>query len=226
MARRVHRSLLAAAEKTLLVRLASAMPRWITPDGLTATGTLGAALVFAGYLLSGRDAAFLWLANLGLLVHWFGDSLDGTLARVRGIERPKYGFLVDQSIDVAGDILILVGLGLSPYARLDSALLALAGYHALTIHSLVWNSVAGEHRISGAVLGPTELRIGLMLMNVALWQWGAPTGFLGFEGWTWCDALMLAVFAGMMLSFFAAVFGDARALRDDKPGGPGGPQRP
>jgi len=150
MSRRIHRSLLAAAEKTLLVRIAGALPRWVSPDQLTALGLAGAVIVFAGYLLAARDPDFLWLANLGLFLHWFGDSLDGTLARVRGTERVKYGFLLDQSVDVAGDILILAGLGLSPYARLDAALLALTGYHALTIHSLIWNSVAGEHRISGA----------------------------------------------------------------------------
>src|SRR6185295_5959784 len=143
MARRIHRSLLAAAEKVLLVRLAGALPRWVTPDLLTALGLLGAATAFAGYLLAARDPDFLWLANLGLLLHWYGDSLDGTLARVRGAERPRYGFLVDQSTDAAGDILIMAGLGLSPYVRLDAALLALVGYHALTIHSLVWNTVAG-----------------------------------------------------------------------------------
>jgi archaetidylinositol phosphate synthase len=213
MPRRVHRSLLAAAEKTLLVRLASGMPRWVTPDQLTALGVLGAALTFAGYLLSGRDPAFLWIANLGLLVHWFGDSLDGTLARVRGAERPEYGFLLDQSVDVASDILILAGLGLSPYARLDTALLALAGYHALAIHSLAWSSVAGEHRISGAIFGPTELRIVLFAMNVALWSGGAPKGFLGNPALSWCDALMLLAFAVMMLVFLAGVFTDAHALR-------------
>jgi len=191
------------------------MPRWVTPDRLTAIGVLGAAAVFAGYLLSGRDAAFLWLANLGLFIHWFGDSLDGTLARVRKIERPKYGFLIDQSTDVAGDILIMAGLGLSPYARLDSALLALIGYHALTIHSLVWNTVAGEHRISGGVFGPTELRIALFAMNIVLWLAGAPKGFLGFAALSWCDAALLAVFTAMMLDFVAGIFRDARALRGE-----------
>ena len=174
MSQRIHRSLLAAAEKTLLVRLATALPRWVSPDQLTALGFVGAVAVFAGYLLAAHNPAWLWLANLGLFLHWFGDSLDGTLARVRGIERVKYGFLVDQSVDVAADILILAGLGLSPYARLDTALLALAGYHALTIHSLVWHAVAGQHRISGAVFGPTELRIALLAMNLALWLNGAP----------------------------------------------------
>ena len=93
---------------------------------------------------------------------------------------------------MASDILIMAGLGLSPYARLDIALLALIGYHALTIQSLVWNAVAGEHRISGAVFGPTELRIALIAMNVASVVGGAPKGFLGYAGLSWCDALMLA----------------------------------
>jgi archaetidylinositol phosphate synthase len=210
---RVHRSLLAAAEKILLVRMAAALPRWVSPDQLTALGVVGALVVFAGYVLSHRNPDFLWLANLGLVLHWFGDSLDGTLARVRGTERVKYGFLLDQSTDVASDILIMAGLGLSPYARLDSALLALIGYHALTIHSLVWNAVAGEHRISGAVFGPTELRIGLIAMNLALWSAGAPKGFLGYDALSWCDMLMLAVFAVMMIVFLFSVFTDARVLR-------------
>lgn len=210
---RVHRSLLAAAEKILLVRMAAALPRWVSPDQLTALGVAGAVMAFAGYVLSHRDPGFLWLASCGLILHWFGDSLDGTLARVRGTERPRYGFFLDQSTDVASDILIMAGLGLSPYARLDTALLALIGYHALTIHSLVWNAVAGEHRISGAVFGPTELRIVLIAMNVALWSGGAPKGFLGCEAFSWCDAVLLAAFAAMMLMFLFALFTDARALR-------------
>src|SRR5262245_24038819 len=113
--------------------MASALPAWVTPDRLTALGVFGAAVVFAGSLLSNRDPAFLWLANLGLVIHWLGDSLDGTLARVRGSERPKLGFVMDQSVDVVGDILIMAGLGLSPFVRLDAALLALVGYHALTV---------------------------------------------------------------------------------------------
>jgi phosphatidylglycerophosphate synthase len=212
MSRRVHRSVLAAAEKTLLVRMAAAMPRWVSPDQLTALGVAGAVIAFAGYVLSHRDPDFLWLSNLGLLLHWFGDSLDGTLARVRGTERVKYGFLIDQSTDVASDILIMAGLGLSPYARLDTALLALIGYHALTIQSLIWNAVSGEHRISGSVFGPTELRIALIAINIALWSGGAPKGFLGYAGLSWCDALMLAAFAVMMLIFLASVFADARTL--------------
>jgi phosphatidylglycerophosphate synthase len=227
MSERVHRSLLAAAEKRLLLRLAATLPAWVTPDGLTALGFLGAVIVFAGYLLSASDPSFLWLASLGLLIHWYGDSLDGTLARLRGIERPTYGFLVDQSVDVASDILIMAGLGLSPYVRLDSALLALIGYHALTIHSLVWHAVSGQHRISGAVVGPTELRLALVAINLALWHGGAARGFLGFDALTWCDGVMLAAFAAMMLAFLATLHADARSLRAGAAGrGPDPAQRP
>ena len=118
-------------------------------------------------------------------------------------------------MDVVGDILIMIGLGLSPYTRLDIALLALVGYHALTIHSLVWHAVSGEHRISGALFGPTELRIALFAMNVALLLGGAPRGFLGFEALSWCDALLLAAAAVMMVVFLVTLFGDARALRHE-----------
>jgi phosphatidylglycerophosphate synthase len=216
MVRRVHRSLLTPAEKRLLVRLAGAVPRWVTPDMLTALGVAGAAVAFAGYLLSARDPAYLWLASLGLLIHWFGDSLDGTLARVRNAERPRYGFVLDQTVDVVSDLFILGGLGLSPYARLDTALLALIGYHALAIQSLAWCAVKGEHRISGAIFGPTELRIVLIAVNTALWAGGAPKGFLGFADLTWCDGLMLAAFAMMALVFFAGLVADARALRGER----------
>jgi phosphatidylglycerophosphate synthase len=218
MVKRIHRSLLAKAEKKLLVRIAGMMPCWVTPDRLTAVGVLGALIVFTGYVLSAYNADFLWLATLGFLVHWFGDSLDGTLARVRAIERPRYGFLIDQSSDVVSDILIMVGLGLSPYVRLDIALLGLIGYFALTIHSLVWNSVAGVHRISGTLIGPTELRLALILMNIILWLIGAPKGFLGFETITWCEANILAFFVGMMLTFFFNVYTDSRTLLSEREG--------
>jgi len=213
--RRVNRSLLAVAEKKLLIGLASKLPAWMTPDLLTAIGVLGGVLVCAGYLLSHRDPAWLWLANFGLLVHWFGDSLDGTVARYRGRERPRYGFFLDQSIDVVGNILVLVGAGLSPYMRLDSTLLALAGYHSLTIYTLIRNAVVDEYRISMAGFGPTEVRIALFAMNAALFFGGAPAGFLGFERLTWCDGLMLAGFLVMAAVFIASVFADARRLRDN-----------
>ena len=213
--RRIQSSLLAAPEKKFLVHLASRMPAWIAPDHLTAIGVFGAAIVFAGYLLSHRDPGYLWLANLGLMVHWFGDSLDGTVARVRGQERARYGFFLDQTIDVVGNILIMVGAGLSPYMRLDSALLSLTSYHALTIYSLIRNAVFNEYRISMAGFGPTEVRIILFAMNAGIFFAGAHTGFLGFERLTWCDSLLLACFFLMTMMFIVSFLSEARRLRDE-----------
>ena len=213
---RIHGSLLAAAEKRLLVALARRLPGWMSPDRLTALGIAGAALVLAGGLLSNAHAAYLWLANLGLVVHWFGDSLDGTLARVRGIERPRYGFFVDQTIDVLGNLLIMLGIGFSPYARMDVALLSLAGYHALTIYSLVRGAVMREHMVSIYGFGPTEVRLVLFAINAGAYFGGAHPGVLGLAHFTWCDLLLLAGFAAMATIFAAGFIADARVLREEE----------
>ncbi len=212
---RAHYSMLATAEKRLLIFLASKCPAWISPDGLTAIGVLGSIVVFTGYLLSHRDPAYLWLANLGLVVHWFGDSLDGTLARVRGCERPRYGFFLDQSVDVVGNVVIMVGAGLSPFMRLDTALLALTGYHALSIYSLIRSTVTGQFHVSMAGFGPTEIRIMLIGMNIGIFFGGAPAGFLGFERFSWCDSMLLFTFCVMAAIFLYNLYVDGCRLRDD-----------
>src|SRR5262245_47516629 len=86
-------------ERWALPRLAAALPRFVVPDHLTGIGVLGSTLIAAGYILSTRNPHWLWLSNAGLVINWFGDSLDGTLARVRKIERPRYGFYLDRLTD-------------------------------------------------------------------------------------------------------------------------------
>ena len=109
---RVNDILLGPFERPALQWLAERMPRWVTPDVLTATGIFGSVMTFAGYWASSSTATFLWLASLGLVVNWFGDSLDGTLARFRHIERPKFGFFIDHTVDAISESLIVFGLGL------------------------------------------------------------------------------------------------------------------
>ena len=108
---RVNTSLVSGAERHLLLAIAARLPQAVTPDRLTGFGVLGAIVVLIGYVASSHDVRFLWLANTGLIIHWLGDSLDGTVARYRKIERQRYGFFVDQTIDVVGNLLRLRDLG-------------------------------------------------------------------------------------------------------------------
>ena len=123
---RVQQNMLARGERWVLNRLCARMPRWVTPDMLTFTGMVGALAIFAGYAASNLGDGWLWLSIAGYVVHWFGDSLDGSLARFRRIERPRYGYFLDHSCDGLATLLILAGMGASPYIRMDVALVALA----------------------------------------------------------------------------------------------------
>jgi len=183
-------SLLSRHERVVLRWLALHLPHWVTPDRLTAFGVFGAFVCLAGYLGSTRSVQWLWLANLGLLFHWLGDSLDGTLARVRRIERPNYGFYLDQTIDVIGNLVIALGVGLSPWVRLDAALLMLTAYHMLSIHSFVLSVVTRRFHVDVMGFGPTEMRLGIILMNLAILYAGAEEFVLLGLWITWCDLLV------------------------------------
>ncbi|WP_283136524.1 CDP-alcohol phosphatidyltransferase family protein [Rhizohabitans arisaemae] len=148
------------------------MPPWVTPDRCTAVGVGGAALTAAGFFLSGASAAFLWLAVLGVLLNWLGDSLDGNIARLRKIERPRYGFFIDHACDAVCQVLIFLGLGLSPYVDFTIASLALIGYSTLAILMYIRTCVSGEFKISYGRMGPTEARAVLILLTVAMLVFG------------------------------------------------------
>lgn len=163
--RRVQANLVARHERRALDWMCARMPYWVTPDGLTLGGVVGALLAFVGYCGTLFDAAFVWLATFGIVVHWFGDSLDGSLARHRGCERPRYGYFLDHSVDALCNLLIVAGLGLSSFVRLDVALFVLCGYYLLCIYVFLYNHVSGVFRLSFLALGPTELRLGLVAIN-------------------------------------------------------------
>src|SRR5687768_4203546 len=112
---RVHQSFLAAGEKRLLIRIAGRLPRWINSDHLTLLALLAMALAGAGFAYARVNTAGLWLVIAALALNWFGDSLDGTLARVRRVERPRYGFYVDHVLDIVGITMLMAGLALSGF---------------------------------------------------------------------------------------------------------------
>lgn len=165
---RIQQNILARSERRLLNWICPRLPHLVTPDQLTALGFAGALLVAAGYMLSWIEGEWLVLSLIGYVVNWFGDSLDGSLARWRRIERPAYGYFLDHSVDAVGTLLMIGAIGASPYMRLDVALMAVIGYFLLSIHTFLAAKVVGEFRLSYMAGGPTELRLMLMAMTVAM----------------------------------------------------------
>jgi archaetidylinositol phosphate synthase len=141
---RVNDILLGPLERPALKWLAAHTPAWITPDRYTALGVLGAFIILIGYVLSRYNLGFFWLASFGFFVNWLGDSLDGSLARYRHIERPVYGFYIDHVTDAFTETVIFVGLGLSPFVNFDIAMLALVAYLLMSILAYVRTCVVGR----------------------------------------------------------------------------------
>jgi phosphatidylglycerophosphate synthase len=170
--KRVNDIFLGPLERPALSWLAAHMPFWVTPDTCTSIGVFGAVLILISYGLSTYNPNYLWLASLGFLVNWFGDSLDGTLARYRHIERPRYGYYIDHTTDAVCQIMIFLGLGLTPYISFNVACLALISYLLLSILVYIRTYVVGEFKISYGKLGPTESRAIAVLLNTAMYFFG------------------------------------------------------
>jgi len=167
-AQRIHRSLTAQAEKTALIWLAQRTPRWINSDHLTGLGILAQLLAGASYALAPWNRYALLLVIFFLALNWLGDSLDGTLARVRNQQRPRYGFYVDHMVDSFGALFLMGGLALSGYMHPALAIALLIAFLLLSIQSYLATYTMSEFHLSFWRFGPTELRILLAIGNVAL----------------------------------------------------------
>ena len=155
-------------ERLLLKKIAEFLPDWVSPNLLTLFGVFGAILVCAGYLASPWSAHLLWLAIAGFVIHWFGDSLDGTLARLRHIERPRFGMFIDQAADFISATIMIVGIGLSPWARLDIAFATLAAYFLLAALVHLRAGVLGVYDVAHDGIGPTEGRIFMIVLTLMM----------------------------------------------------------
>ena len=155
--------LLARPEARALDRIARRLPRAVMPDHLTALGVVAALGIAAAYAL-----ALPWLASALLVVHWLGDSLDGTLARVRRTERPRYGYYLDHLVDAVATVAIGIGLGLSPYVTLVTGLVAVVAYLVLSINTYLETQTLGVFSLGYGRLGPTEARLALVVLNTLL----------------------------------------------------------
>lgn len=175
-ATRTNSGWLSAAEQRALDWLAPRVPRWLTPDGLTAVGLAAAVVALVGYALAPRYPLALWLVSVALVVNWLGDSLDGKVARLRGIERPRYGFFLDQSIDILSQLLFAVGLAASGYIRPEIVMLGLATYLMMTAQSLLRVQATGVFHLATGGMGLTEVRC-LFVIGNALFYFVPPSPF-------------------------------------------------
>ena len=174
---RIQTSILNAAEKKVLVWLAERQPKWMTSDILTYIGTFGAIVIAAGYIRSSCNINWLWLSSFGFVINWYGDSLDGTLARVRNRQRPIYGYYLDHTVDAVNELIIVLGIGLSGLMHLNLALMILALYFMLTINVSINAHLKKEFRLTYAKLGPTEFRIIMIFVNTLFALIPALSGF-------------------------------------------------
>jgi phosphatidylglycerophosphate synthase len=165
-AQRIQTSILNPYEKKALVYMAERMPSWVTSDMLTFVGFLGALVMATGYSLSNLNLNWLWLSCLGLFINWFGDSMDGSLARVRGTQRKTYGFFIDHNVDVINETIMFISVGVSPLVNMSFAMFALVAYLMLSVYVYIDCHLKGEMRLTYSGLGPTEFRLLLVITNI------------------------------------------------------------
>ena len=200
----LHRtgSMLTRWERPLLIWIAGRLPAWISPDGLTAIGFAGAVICAGGYALAPRAPWALALASLGLVINWFGDSLDGTLARVRRIERPRYGYFLDNGLDMLEQLVIAAGLAVSGYVRSDVCFVALSVLLMMSSLSALKAFVSPVHQMAYGGIGLTELRLAGVAANGVLFLFPpAKVGAFGLP-LAYPDIALLA-WSGVTLVLFA-----------------------
>ena len=184
---------------------------------MTALGVLAAFGIAAAYQLSNDGNAWLWVASGLLVVQWIGDSLDGTLARVRGIERPTYGYYLDHLVDAIATAAIGIGLGLSPFMLLSTGTLIVVAYLILSINVYLESFAFNRFSIGYGKIGPTEIRLILILLNTALaLELGLDFNLVGVD-LTVFDVVGLGIAGVMTVLLAGRSFRNLRELAREEP---------
>lgn len=175
--KRTNDILLGPLERPALAFFARIMPMWVNSDMLTAFAALGAVITGLAYFWAGQAGAlkgngFLFLASLGLIIHWFGDSLDGTLARYRHHERPNYGYYTDHALDGLSSLVIFMGIGLSGLADFSVTMFALACWLLVMMQVFLKTHATGTFEMTSVRVGPTEIRLLVIIVNTVLFFTG------------------------------------------------------
>lgn len=216
---RTSEFILAGFERRVLPWLAARLPSWVVPDHLTLLGLLASTTIAVAYLLSNRDPNWLWLASGALVVQWFGDSLDGNLARYRKIERPRYGYYLDHLTDAYSTLAIGLGLGLSPYMLLAVGLAIVTSYLILSINVYLETYVFDEFSFSYGSLGPTEVRVILIALNTACFLVGPGQFEMRGIGMTAFDVVGAVIAVAMLMLLLVRASGNLRKLAALEPPG-------
>jgi phosphatidylglycerophosphate synthase len=214
--RRAHHSVLAAAEKRLLVAIARRLPSRVTSDLLSIVGLTSMAFAGAAFASWHHTSAGAWLVAAGLSANWFGDSLDGTVARVRSQQRPRYGFYIDHVIDLLGAVFLLAGLAVSHLMSPVIAVTLLSAFLLVSAETYLATCVSNVFTLSFAGVGPTELR--LLLIAGAVKAMGDPYVDVPLVGRLLLFDVGGAVgSAGLMLAFVVSAMRQVRALHAAEP---------
>lgn len=211
---RLQTSLLNAAEKKLLHKLAVRMPGWVTSDMLTYFGVVAAVFYAFFCWMANYNVHYLWAASFCLVLNWYGDSLDGTLARSRGTQRPKYGFFIDHSLDALTTCLFCVGLGLAPVMYLSIALFIMGGYLCMSIYTYLSTIVMDKFRLTYASLGPTEARLIIIAVFILYIfnPWSDVSVDIAGMPWSVFDITGVVVAAVIFLLYILSMIRDLRYL--------------
>ena len=209
MEQREKTFLLARPEARALEWIAERIPSRVKPDHQTALGVLASVGIAAAYVLSNGDRMWLWAASALLVLHWLGDSLDGTLARVRHSERPRYGYYLDHLVDAFATAAIGIGLGLSPYMLLAVGLAIVVAYLILSINTYLETHAFGVFSLGYGRFGPTEARAMLIAVNTVL--------ALGLIGNGLLDVLGIGLAAAMILALIGRAGRNLRRLAELEP---------
>jgi len=212
--------LLARWERPTLIWIARRLPRLVLPDDLTIVGVAAALGICGAYQLSNDASGWLWVASGLLVIQWLGDSLDGTLARVREIQRPKYGYYVDHLVDAVSTAAIGIGLGLSPFMLLSIATLIAVAYLILSINVYLESYAFGRFALGYGRIGPTEIRIVLIALNTALALGLALDFHLVDLDLTVFDLIGLGIAAVMLVLLLGRATHNLRLLARDEPAAP------
>lgn len=211
-AKRINHSLTQPYEERLLKKMASSLPQWVNSDHMTSLGMFATLIIAVGYILTHYSIWWLMLCNAGLVLHWYGDSLDGTLARVRKQERERYGYFIDHICDVWTIFIISIAMGFSPLLKLEAALFTALAYCLMNVYVHIIAYTRQEFLLSHGKLGPTEFRIAFIIVNCIAIYWNPSLLFFEVISLTAFDIFVISMGIALILLVFKNTVSSAKYL--------------